>query len=168
MMQANPMDDLLLKYSEFLTGTKGRSANTIRIYMNDLQPFRQFIQKEDLNLCNFNRQSLRKYLAWLATSASKKGTGYARVSMARMLVALRSFYSFLERNGTIEKNPIPKSKTLQIKVKKHLPVFLGLKDMEPLIRQQRSESVTKLYWNYYTLQAFGFLNWRIQIYLVWI
>ena len=133
MMQANPMDDLLLKYSEFLTGTKGRSANTTRIYMNDLQPFRQFIQKEDLNLWNFNRQSLRKYLAWLATSASKKRTGYARVSMSRMLVALRSFYSFLERNGVVETNPIPKSKTLQIKVKKHLPVFLGLKDMELLL-----------------------------------
>ncbi|MQF64975.1 tyrosine recombinase [SAR202 cluster bacterium AC-409-J13_OGT_754m] len=132
-MKPNHMDQLLLKYSEFLTGTKGRSPNTTRVYMNDLQPFRQFMLNEGLNLWDFNRQSLRKYLAWLATSASKKGVGYARVSMARMLVVLRSFYLFLERNGTINKNPIPKSKTLQIKVEKHLPVFLGLKEVELLL-----------------------------------
>jgi len=101
--------------------------------MNDLRPFKQFMLNEGLPIGDFDRQSLRKYLAWLATSASAKGSGYARVSMARMLVVLRSFFSFLERNATIDKNPIPKSKMLQIKVPKHLPVFLGLKEVERLL-----------------------------------
>jgi integrase/recombinase XerC len=133
--ESNHMDQILLKYSEFLTGTKGRSANTTRVYMNDLRPFKQFMLNEGLTLGDFDRQSLRKYLAWLATSGSAKGSGYARVSMARMLVVLRSFFSFLDRNGTIGRNPIPKSKMLQIKVAKYLPVFLGLKEMERLLEE---------------------------------
>ena len=67
-------------------------------------------------LDSLNRHYLRRYLAWLSTSARGKDGGYARVSVARKLIALRSFYRFLVQQGLIDKNPIPKGRTFNIKV----------------------------------------------------
>ena len=42
---------------------------------------------------HMDRAMLRGYMAWLATDALD-GKGYARVSIARKLTVLRSFYLF--------------------------------------------------------------------------
>ena len=116
---------ILARFEESLRGQKGRSENTVRIYTTDLRPFLTFLDNEDLDPRELNRHYLRRYLAWLSTSARGKDCGYARVSVARKLVALRSFYRFLTQEGLIAKNPIPKGRTFNIKVEKRLPTFLG-------------------------------------------
>ncbi len=128
-----PLKQLLLQYQEYLRGQKGRSENTVRVYTTDLRPFLTFLEVEKLDIRNLDRHHLRRYLAWLSTSARGEDGGYARVSVARKLVALRSFYRFLVQQGFVDANPIPKGRTFNIKVEKRLPVFLENRDVERLM-----------------------------------
>ena len=129
----NLLEALLQRFAESLRGQRGRSENTVRVYATDLRPFVAFLDEEKLDLRGLNRHYLRRYLAWLSTSARGKVGGYARVSVARKLVVLRSFYRFLVQEGIIEANPIPKGRTFNIKVDKRLPVFLGKEEVVGLL-----------------------------------
>ena len=117
--------ELLRRFEESLRGQKGRSENTVRVYSTDLRPFFAFLEDQGLEPSQLERRSLRRYLAWLSTSARGDGRGYARVSVARKLVVLRSFYRFLVQEGLMDRNPIPKGRTFNIKVERRLPIFLG-------------------------------------------
>ena len=121
------------RYREYLVGAKGRSDNTVRVYLDDLRPFLEYLEREDLSPTDLNRQSLRRYLAWLATSARGAGGGYARVSVARKLVVLRSFYRFLVHEGVMESNPVPKGRAFSMKVDKRLPIFLDRREVDRLL-----------------------------------
>ena len=127
------IDGLLQRFKECMRGQKGLSENTVRVYTTDLRPFQSFLYRERLQVDEMNRHNLRGYLAWLSTSAKGKDSGYARVSVARKLIALRCFYRFLVQEGYIASNPIPKGRTFNIKVEKRLPVFLGKDEVERLL-----------------------------------
>lgn len=124
---------LVERYGESLRGQKGRSDNTVRVYTTDLQPFLTFLGSEGLDIRKLDRQHLRRYLAWLSTSAKDGTRGYARVSVSRKLVVLRSFYRFLVQEGYVATNPIAKGRSFNIKVEKRLPVFLGNEDVGKLM-----------------------------------
>ena len=123
---------MLQRFGESLRGQMGRSENTVRVYTTDLRPFLAFLEAESLDPQQMDRHHLRRYLAWLSTSA-REGHGYARVSVARKLVALRSFYRYLVQEGLVATNPIPKERTFNIKVEKRLPTFLGKEEVERLM-----------------------------------
>ena len=133
MQQDERLEELLERFQQSLKGQKGLSENTVRVYTTDLQPFVVFLYREGLELRGLDRHYLRRYLAWLSTSARGRHGGYARVSVARKLVVLRSFYRFLVQECVMATNPIPKGRTFNIKVDKHLPVFLGKEEMERLL-----------------------------------
>ena len=130
-----PEADLLRRFRGHLTGQKGRSENTVRVYTTDLLPFFRFLEEEELAPEALDRHHLRRYLAWLSTSARGKQGGYARVSVARKLVVLRSFYRFLVQEGIIPSNPIPKGRSFNIKVAKRLPTFLAEDEMKRVLEE---------------------------------
>ena len=124
---------LVRSYAESLRNRHGRTERTVQIYTDDLQPFLRFLSTEAMDPRKLDRRSLRQYLAWLSTSARGPAGGYARVSVARKLVVLRSFYKYLLQEGHISANPIPKGRTFNIKVEKRLPVFLGRDEVVRLV-----------------------------------
>ena len=126
-------DELLDRFVESLRGQKGRSENTVRVYTTDLRPFLTFLENETLDPRELDRRYLRRYLAWLVTSARGKDGGYARVSVARKLVVLRSFYRFLVQEGLVAANPVPKGRNFNVKVTKRLPSFLGRDEVKSLL-----------------------------------
>jgi site-specific recombinase XerD len=135
--EGDPVDeDILRRYARYLSGQRGLSENTVRIYLSDLDSFRRFLAGEGLPYSSLDRQVLRRYLAWLATEAREdqghKG-GYARVSITRKLTALRSFYRFLVQEGVFHTTPVPSGRTFQVKVEKHLPTFLGKQEVQRLL-----------------------------------
>lgn len=127
------LDGLVHGYGESLRGQFGRTERTVQIYTDDLRPFLRFLIMENLDPRQLDRRSLRRYLAWLSTEARGRAGGYARVSVARKLVVLRSFYRHLLQEGHITANPIPKGRTFNIKVEKRLPVFLGREEIARLL-----------------------------------
>ncbi len=128
-----PVDALLDGYEKFLRGQRALSDNTVRIYLIDLSSFHKYMTLEGLSLKDMNRQTLRGYLAWLATSAKDGSSGYARVSIVRKLTALRSFYRYLVQNELFRSSPVPSGRSFQVKVQKALPTFLGKQEMVRLL-----------------------------------
>ena len=126
-------DELLPRYQDFLQGQRGLSESTVRIYLSDIASFRQYVSQEGLSLTDMDRQTLRGYLAWLATSAKDGVSGYARVSIVRKLTALRSFYRFLAQEGFFNTSPVPSGRSFQVKVEKLLPTFLGKQEVTRLL-----------------------------------
>ena len=124
-------DALVEGYPNFLRGQRGLSENTVRIYLDDIGSFRQYLCLEELALKDMNRAMLRGYMAWLATDA-REGKGYARVSIARKLTVLRSFYLFLVQQGLFKATPVPSGRSYRVKVQKPLPGFLGQRDVARL------------------------------------
>ena len=126
-------DELIPRYQDFLQGQRGLSESTVRIYLSDIGSFRQYVSQEGLSLTDMDRQTLRGYLAWLATSARDGVKGYARVSIVRKLTALRSFYRFLAQEGFFRTSPVPSGRCFQVKVEKPLPTFLGKQEVMRLL-----------------------------------
>ena len=124
---------LIQKYQVYLRGQRGLSENTVRIYLDDVKSFFKYLIGEGCDLLGMDRQMLRGYLAWLATSAKGGRDGYARVSITRKLTALRSFYRFLVQEGWFSSNPVPAGRTFQVKVEKPLPTFLSKREVNRLL-----------------------------------
>ena len=141
------------RYPAYLRGQRGLSENTLRVYLADLASFRRYLDLESLSLADMDRAMLRGYLAWLATSARqptsnstsnggakdpRRGNratehGYARVSIARKLTVLRSFYRFLVQEGLFPISPLPSGRSFRVKVEKALPPFLGQHEVARLL-----------------------------------
>lgn len=121
------------RYPRYLRGQLGLAENTERVYLADLQSFREHLARERLSLTDMDRQILRGYLAWLATEAKGGGQGYARVSVARKLTVLRSFYRFLVQEGLFRSTPVPSGRSFKLKVNKNLPGFLGRREVDRLM-----------------------------------
>lgn len=134
-------DALLEKYRLYLRGQRGLAENSVRIYCDDLDSFRQFLHHDKLDFRDMDRGMVRGYLAWLATSAKGGRDGYARVSITRKLTALRSFYRFLVQEGWFKSSPIPTGRTFQVKVEKPLPIFLGQQEMARLLNTPDTSDV---------------------------
>lgn len=134
-------ENLTQKYELYLRGQRGLSENTIRIYLTDVESFRQYLAQERLEPSQMDRHMLRGYLAWLATSARGGRAGYARVSITRKLTALRSFYRFLVQEEWFRSSPVPSGRSFQLKVEKPLPAFLGKQEIARLLETPDTSDV---------------------------
>ena len=121
------------RFPYYLRGQRGLSENTERVYMSDLLAFREYLLRENLSLTDMDRLTLRGYLAWLASPARDGGKGYERVSVARKLTVLRSFYLFLVQEGMFNSTPVPSGRSFRLKLTKPLPTFLGHREAARLL-----------------------------------
>ena len=126
-------DHYLEAFPRYLRGQRGLSENTERVYLADLQSFRQYLANEKMGLTGMDRQTLRAYLAWLATEGRNGKRGFARVSVARKLTVLRTFYRFLVQEGLFRSTPVPSGRSFKLKVPKTLPGFLGQREVARLM-----------------------------------
>lgn len=92
------------KYLRYLQVEKNASPHTIASYRNDLSQFYKFLVKEsgenaEPDIHSIDRLAIRLWLGELSEA------GMARNSIARKVAAIRSFFKFHFKRGTIEKNP---------------------------------------------------------------
>lgn len=109
------MTDLFLKYLQY---EKRYSNHTLLSYKNDLDQFLRFLSKNypETSIEQANHAIIRDWI--ISLSANK----IAEISINRKIVTLRSFFKFLLKKGTIEKNPV--LKLTNLKTKKRLPHFI--------------------------------------------
>lgn len=111
------------KFKEHLEYEKNSSPHTIRNYISDLNQFEAYMIKfhgqNNINL-NIDKLTVRRYLASLQKINSKSSIG-------RKLAAVRSFYSFLVKEGLLDLNPLKAVATP--KVGKKLPKFFSIDDI---------------------------------------
>jgi integrase/recombinase XerC len=114
------------KYLKYLEAERNVSPYTIRNYKTDLSDFFHFLKQKDVgSLEKVDRQVLRGYMGSLMEQ------GIVKASIARKLSAIRSFYRYLVREGTLKANPIERASSP--KLDKRLPSFLTMDEVMRLL-----------------------------------
>ena len=120
------MQETFTKYINYLEAEKNASRYTVRNYRNDLLGFFHFLKTAKVvSLKEVNRHILRDYMSYLIEQ------GIVKRSIARKLSAIRSFYRYLIREGTISASPI--AATTSPKLDKRLPSFLTPDEIKKLL-----------------------------------
>ncbi len=126
-------------FLDFLTYERNVSINTVAAYRDDLESFTSFLcndyftlARDQLDWQRIDHLTIRAYLAHLAR---KK---LSRSSSARHLSALRSFFKFLMREGTLTMNPARAVATPRRE--KHLPSVLQTSEVVALLEMPDLET----------------------------
>jgi integrase/recombinase XerD len=123
--------------SSFVTHVKvekGLSANTVEAYQRDLVKFEAFAKKRKLTLEGVSRDDLVDFLAGLYREKLESRT------VARHLVTLRNFFRFAQIQDLIATDP-----TINLespKIRRTLPGYLKLEDVERLLNQPDQKTAT--------------------------
>ncbi len=110
------MEELVDRFLRFQRVERNASVHTVSNYQRDILQFTKFLCDDVIVVSEIGKLELRRYLAYLQQS------GYAKSSIARKLSALRSFFSFLVKEGYYSQNPLDYISTP--KREHHLPTFL--------------------------------------------
>src|SRR5579871_6445752 len=96
------MEEALAEYLRHLALEKNASAHTVKSYREDLTQAVEYFRGQLGNGAEPGRVStrvVRSYLAWLHEQ------GYAKSTVARRMAAVRSWFRFLCRQGSLPSNP---------------------------------------------------------------
>lgn len=111
----------------YLRVERGLSHNTILAYRQDMQKFTEFLRERDINLKDVTRSNVVEFLCALY----KRGLDSRSVS--RYQATLRNFYRFCVTEGVLKEDPV--STIESPKVRRSLPHFLSVKEVERLLSQ---------------------------------
>lgn len=114
------------KFLQYIEFEKRYSKHTILSYTKDLDQFTQFI-KETFQITDYDQVDNVFIRAWIALLMED---GNSPKTVNRKISALKSFFKFLLKSGTLSQNPM-----LRIngpKIRKKLPVFIEEKSMDLL------------------------------------
>lgn len=145
------MQELIERFFEYLMYERNVSEHTLRNYRIDLEQFRDFISPLDKDGCRrpvdikqIDNISIREYMAHLYAQKKKK------TSIARKLASLRTFFSYLSREGLVEANHAKNvaSPRLEKKLPNHLTVeevmrFMEMPDTETVLGK-RDRAINEL------------------------
>lgn len=115
-------EQYLVNYISFLRDIKKFSVNTIKAYQQDIAQFFKHMEKENLLI---DREGIRDYISKIFIQSRNKST------VARKIYALKSFYSFVLKNGGIEKNPFDGINTP--KIDRKIPEILTISEMNKFL-----------------------------------
>jgi integrase/recombinase XerD len=121
--------------SSFLTHVKvekGLAVNTYTAYKRDLAKFEEFAKKRKLELAKITRNELVDFLAALYRLKLESRT------VARHLVTLRNFFRYALVQEVISEDPAANLESP--KIRKSLPGYLRLEEVERLLEQPDSST----------------------------
>jgi len=131
-------------FIESLSSEKGYSANTCRAYAHDLKEFVSFIYKERFS-GKKNQHSIRHFTIDRVDGLTIRGyLGFLhnknkKVTIARKLSAIRSFFRYIVKRGIILDNPL--DSILTPKQKKAIPVYLPVDDIFRLLDSIKTDTL---------------------------
>ena len=112
-------DSYITKYIDYIKYEKRLSENTIKSYLNDIEKLYLY----DKNYYKLKSNEISKYLQSLDYLDSR--------SLAHLITVLRSFYSFLSKEGIINQNPC--SNIVMPKIEAKLPSYLTSEEVNKLL-----------------------------------
>jgi len=142
-MMSQSLKNQIRSFIDSLYSEKGYSVNTCRAYSHNLNEFISFISesyfstenKEDADLLkaeHIESLMIRGYLGFLHKKNKK-------VTIARKLSAVRSFFRFLVKHGVILDNPL--DLILTPKQIKAIPVYLPVDDVFRLLDSIKTDTL---------------------------
>jgi len=125
-MKYNKFNELILKYCDYLEYERRYSVYTISGYLKDIEEFRDFLVREDLDPFLIEYEDIRNF------SISLENRKLSSASLSRMFSSLRSFYKYLLKLEYVEINPFMLVKSP--KREKKLPKFFYYNELEELFK----------------------------------
>src|ERR1051325_8794568 len=124
------MEEHLAEYLRHLALEKNSSEHTVKSYREDLTQAVNFFRErlagaEKVAPAQVTTRHVRAYVAWLAEQ------DYAKTTIARRMAAVRSWFRFLCRQGTMTDNPADGLRTPR--QEKRLPHFMSEADLTRLL-----------------------------------
>jgi integrase/recombinase XerD len=120
------MEALLDKFLDYISLERGLSTNTRIAYSNDLQKFIRFLEKKQITSLN---HVTRKHI--LDFLLEQKDKGLSSVSVSRVFVSVKVFFTFLHRESLLATNVMETMDSP--KLWKMLPETLSIKEVEQLL-----------------------------------
>ncbi|TYQ18302.1 UNVERIFIED_CONTAM: integrase/recombinase XerD [Acetivibrio alkalicellulosi] len=128
------MEELVLKFLNFLEKDKRLSLNTLQSYKRDIEQFITYLKEMKLNTIeNTSKTTVIAYLLHL----QKKGRATSTIS--RNLASIRSFCQYLTKIGRLNQDPTEELESP--KVEKKLPQILSTKEVELLLEQPKCDDL---------------------------
>lgn len=130
------MEKIMLAYRNHLMEDRKLAENSVASYIRDIEKFNQYIgetHKKETFL-EANRTQVMSYVIHLQEQ------GMARTTVLRNVASIRSLYSFCQKKRFMEDNPAENIHTP--KVEKKAPVILSFKEVEKLLLQPDTNTVT--------------------------
>lgn len=122
------MEIYIEQYVEYLRTTKKSSDNTIASYRRDLLKFANYFHSLGQNdIQSINETNLNSYILFI----EKQGMSMATVS--RNIASIKSFYSYLMREGIVQADPSEQLKPP--KIEKKTPDVLTINEVNKLLEQ---------------------------------
>lgn len=128
--------DYVGAFATYLKYEAGRSALTIRAYLDDITLLAKFVtggNPDEFDSLGVTTADLR---AWLASMAKAKSAA----TLSRHLQSIRAFYRFMQKKGHRPDNPaqdIP-----SVKIGRHLPFFVKESEMEEVLESHTEEAAS--------------------------
>ncbi len=119
--------DLLKMYQQYLIEVKNSSENTLSSYSRDIEQYLRWLETTDLSPQSASQVDVDHYTKYLL------GLGKSVATATRSLASLKSFYSFLLREGIVSVNPA-KGVVLE-KIERKLPQVLSNKEVDLFLEQ---------------------------------
>lgn len=130
-MSAAALQRYLDEFLSHVQFERGLAQNTVDAYRRDLEVWRRFLTERKLDVGDVTSAKVTDYLGRLRDGRPPAAAPYSPASVARMLVAVRSFYRFLVREGHLDADPTAKVGTP--KPPRALPKAIALEDVEELL-----------------------------------
>ncbi len=127
---------LLQNFQEYLSIEKGLSDNSIFSYGYDLNKFKTFIDKQQIDLLKVQSKDIMKFLV------EEKNRKISSKTLAREVVALRQFYKYLRDEKKLDINPTDKIETPE--VMRAIPDHLSLDEIEELFAKIKEDNIYEL------------------------
>ncbi|HAB35382.1 MAG TPA: site-specific tyrosine recombinase XerD [Cryomorphaceae bacterium] len=123
----------LKQFAQYLRLERGRSANTLKAYQQDLEQLQAWAQEQDMRPVSMGQEALRHFLQ------SQAKAGKSPRTQARMRSSMRMFFTFLMEEEVRKENPMEGIEAPQLGRK--LPVYLTLDEVDALLAAiDRSQS----------------------------
>ena len=124
------MDRFIEKFLNYLKAERDASPHTVRNYTKDLEVLRQTLGEKPWERTDL--LALRQFVA------QQRSTGLSKVTIARRVATIRSFFRFLHREGFVPSNPA--LGLARPKQDKHLPSFLSVEETTRLMEAPTGDS----------------------------
>lgn len=128
------MKDYLDEYLKFITEDKQLSINTQISYKSDVEQYISYVTAKGFkNVKDVTNSTLVYYIMYLRKCSKAAST------ISRNLASIRSYYSFLEANDYVQKNPTQGLESPRLK--KRMPKILTREEVDLLLSQPNTEDI---------------------------
>ena len=130
---AEDPEQRLRAFAEYLKHAKGYSDHTVRNYTSDVRQFLRYLEEKEQGkpVPEADYYSVRGFMA-------SRFTNNKSASLARKLSALRTFFQFLQLEGTVRDNPA--MLLASPKREQKLPNFLSVDDAFRVVEAPGTDS----------------------------